>query len=121
MLTAINLYTRDADVSSMDPAALTDSAAAHPAPPAEPLADRRCARRVLVVVGLVTYPVVFVFGIIALIAATVEWMVQAWSERASGDAGYNREVRERFAHPPSSRCSPPSARRSSSTRSAGSC
>ena len=53
----------------------------------------------LVVIGLVTYPVVFVFGIVALLAATIEWMMQAWSERASGDAEYNSEVRERFAHP----------------------
>jgi hypothetical protein len=54
---------------------------------------------VLVVVGLVTYPVVFVLGIVALLAATIEWMMQAWAERASGDAEYNSEVRERFAHP----------------------
>ncbi len=34
MLPAINLYTRDANVSSMDPTAATESAAARPAPPA---------------------------------------------------------------------------------------
>ena len=54
---------------------------------------------VLVVVGLVTYPVVFVFGILALLAATVEWMVQAWSERASADVPFNADVRSRIAHP----------------------
>jgi hypothetical protein len=54
---------------------------------------------VLVVVGLVTYPVVFVFGLIALIVAAAEWMVQAWSERASGDPQYNAAVRGRLAHP----------------------
>ena len=54
---------------------------------------------VLVVVGLVTYPLVFIFGIIVLLAATVEWMVQAWSERASADSSYNAAVRGRIAHP----------------------
>ena len=54
---------------------------------------------VLVVVGLVTYPVVFIFGIIALLAAAVEWMVQAWSERASADVAFNADVRGRIAHP----------------------
>ena len=76
------------------------SAAAHRAPGAEHVADRRRrSARVLVVVGLVTYPVVFIFGVIALLAATVEWMVQAWSERASADAAYNAE-RPRAHRPP---------------------
>ena len=77
---------------------------------------------VLVVVGLVTYPVVFMFGIIALLAAAVEWMVQAWSERASADVAFNADVRGRIAHPLEF---PILGRRrrsaSSSTRSAGSC
>jgi hypothetical protein len=54
---------------------------------------------VLVTVGLVTYPVVFVFGILALIAAAAEWMVQAWSERASADVVFNDDLRGRIAHP----------------------
>jgi hypothetical protein len=99
VLAAINLYTRDADVSAMDSAALTDSAAAHrpPWPSLWPAVGALGA--LLVVVGLVTYPIVFVLGVVALLAATVEWMLQAWSERASGDETYNSEVRQRFAHP----------------------
>jgi hypothetical protein len=54
---------------------------------------------VLVVVGLVTFPVIFIFGLAALLAAMVEWMVQAWSERASADTRFNEEVRGRIAHP----------------------
>ena len=42
---------------------------------------------------------IFVFGIIALLATTVEWMVQAWSERASADSSYNASLRGRLAHP----------------------
>ena len=41
----------------------------------------------------------FIFGIIALIAAAAEWMVQAWSERASADVAFNADVRGRIAHP----------------------
>jgi hypothetical protein len=99
VLTGINLYTRDADVSAMDPAALTDAAAARPAPWPSLSPVIGAAGATLVVIGLVTYPIVFVLGIVALIAATVEWMLQAWSERASGDEAYNTDVRRRFAHP----------------------
>lgn len=98
-LTGIVLWTRDADVSSMDPTATTESAAARPAPPASIWPIVGALGGVLVVVGLVTYPVVFVFGIIALVATAVEWMVSAWSERASADPRYNVTVRERLSHP----------------------
>ena len=99
VLTVINLYTRDADVSALDEIALTDSPAAHrpPWPSLWPIVG--ALGGVLLAVGLVTYPVVFMLGIVALIAAVVEWTLQAWSERASGDRSYNTEVRERFAHP----------------------
>jgi hypothetical protein len=99
VLTGINLYSRDADVSAMDPTALTDAAAARPAPWPSLWPVIGAAGATLVVIGLVSYPIVFVLGIVALIAATVEWMLQAWSERASGDEAYNTDVRRRFAHP----------------------
>ena len=83
----------------MDTAALTDSAAAHRAPWPSLWPAVGALGAVLVVVGLVTYPAVFVLGIVALLAATVEWTLEAWSERASGDETYNSEVRQRFAHP----------------------
>src|SRR5688500_18590614 len=98
-LAAIVLYTRDADVSSMDPSATTQSAAARPAPPASVWPIVGALGGVLIVVGLVTYPVVFVFGIIALVATTVEWMVSAWAERASADRHFNLGVRQRLSHP----------------------
>ena len=98
-LACIVLYTRDADVSSMDPSAATESAAARPAPPSSIWPIIGALGGVLVVVGLVTYPVVFVFGIIALVATTVEWMVSAWAERASSDRHFNVGVRQRLSHP----------------------
>jgi hypothetical protein len=98
VLTSLNLYTRDADVSAMDTAALTESAAAHRAPWSSLWPGVGAVGAALLVVGLVTYPIVFVFGVVVLFAATAEWMLQAWSERASGDTAYNAEVRQRLAH-----------------------
>lgn len=99
LLTGINIYARDADVSSMDPAAATDSAAARPAPRSSMWPAVGALGGVLVVIGLVTYPVVFVFGLIAMLGATVEWMIAAWSERASADSTYNAGIRQRLSHP----------------------
>jgi hypothetical protein len=53
----------------------------------------------MVTVGVVTFPAITILGLIVLFAATAEWMVQAWSERASADQAYNTAVRERIAEP----------------------
>lgn len=99
MLAGVNLWARDSDVSAMDPALVAQSPAAASPPPAAMWPIIAAAGGVLVVVGLVSYPVVFIFGIIALLAAAAEWMVQGWSDRASADAAFNADVRTRMAHP----------------------
>ena len=123
LLAGVNIYTRDADVSAMDTAALTESARPQPAPPGAACGrssprsaasssssgsspTRRCSSS----------------ASSSCSAPTVEWMVQAWSERASADAELQRR-RPRPHRPPAG---VPAARRrsaspSSSTRSAGSC
>lgn len=53
----------------------------------------------LLLVGTITSPIVFVLGIVAVLAAFVEWAVQAWSDRASADAAFNAAVRRRFMYP----------------------
>jgi hypothetical protein len=98
-LAGINLFTRDADVSALDATALTDSAAATRTPPGNIWPIVAAIGGVLIVVGLVSYPAFVVFGVIALFGAALEWMLAAWSERASGDVVYNEEVRGRLAHP----------------------
>ena len=98
-LAGVNLFFRDSDVSAMDPTAATQSAAAAPPPSPSLWPLLGAAGAVMVVVGIVSYPVVFIFGIIALIAAAAEWMVQAWSERASADGSFNAVVRARISHP----------------------
>lgn len=54
---------------------------------------------VLLVVGAVLNNVFFVAGLIALGAVAVEWTMQAWAERATGDPAVNREIRNRIMFP----------------------
>jgi hypothetical protein len=53
----------------------------------------------LTVVGLVTSAPVFVFGLITLGIVLVEWTVQTWADKATGDPAANREIRNRFMNP----------------------
>jgi hypothetical protein len=54
---------------------------------------------VLTLVGAVLNNVFFVAGLIALGAVAIEWTMQAWSERATGDPAVNREIRNRMMLP----------------------
>lgn len=99
LLAAINVFVRDSNVSAMDHDAFAGSAAAQATarPSLWPLlAGLGGAATTL---GLVTYQAIFMIGVIALIAAALEWLVQNWSERASADPAYNAKVREVMAHP----------------------
>lgn len=53
----------------------------------------------LVVLGLVISNVMFVVGLFVLLGVIVEWMVLAWSDRATGDPETNRMVRARLMAP----------------------
>jgi hypothetical protein len=53
----------------------------------------------LTIVGLVTEAAVFVFGLITVGIALIEWTVQAWADRATGDPAANREIRNRLMNP----------------------
>lgn len=53
----------------------------------------------LLVLGLVTAQVYFVLGIVVVLAALTEWLVQAWSESASDDPAHNESARQRLLHP----------------------
>ena len=54
---------------------------------------------VLFILGLVVAQVYFIFGIVVVLAALTEWLVQAWSESASDDAAHNDSARRRLLHP----------------------
>jgi hypothetical protein len=53
----------------------------------------------LVVIGLVAEPLMFVFGLIVLGIVLVEWAVQSWADRATGDPETNRRIRNRLMNP----------------------
>ncbi|MCU1504144.1 MAG: hypothetical protein JWM12_3498 [Ilumatobacteraceae bacterium] len=99
LLFVVVTYLRDANVPPSAPDALTGSAAAQP-PPTPSMWPVVAAFGVgLLVVGAVTKPIVFKAAIVVLAASAVEWMVQAWSERASSDPAYNASLRKRIIHP----------------------
>jgi len=98
-LAGVNVFTRDANVGVDDPGATTASAAAQQAPPGSPWPVVSAIGVTTVMVGLVTYPVVTILGLVVLLAGVAEWMVQAWAERGSAEAAYNDEIRSRIANP----------------------
>lgn len=87
------------------PSALAEVAGTEVAPPALPPAHAAYWPALgafgtgLVVLGLVISNVMFIVGFLVLLAVTVEWMVLAWSDRATGDPETNRLVRRRIMGP----------------------
>jgi hypothetical protein len=49
--------------------------------------------------GLVLNSAVFILGLVILAIVVVEWMMQAWADRATGDPEVNRELRDRIMQP----------------------
>ncbi len=96
----VAVATRDAAPSALAELAGTDVAPmiSPPARPAYwPIVGAFGAS--LVVLGLVISNVLFIIGFFVLLASTVEWMVLAWSDRATGDPETNRLVRNRVMGP----------------------
>ena len=50
-------------------------------------------------VGLVLHPMVFVLGLALMALSLVEWTMDAWADRATGDSAANRELRSRIMTP----------------------
>jgi hypothetical protein len=53
----------------------------------------------LVVLGLVVGAGLVAVGMFVVSAALIEWMVQAWADRATGDPEANRQIRNRIMYP----------------------
>jgi len=99
-LGTLSVATRDADPSALAELAGTADTPAAVAPAHVaywPIAGAFGTG--LVVLGLVTSSVLFVVGFLVLLAVLVEWMVLAWSDRATGDPETNRLVRNRVMGP----------------------
>ena len=98
-LAGVNIFTRDSNVWE-DEISSVETAPAAARPPANSIWPMAFALgAVVLTVGLVTYQAVFVIGVVLLLAAGAEWTAEAWAERASADAAYNAEVRNRIANP----------------------
>lgn len=54
---------------------------------------------VLLILGLVVAQIYFILGIVVILSALAEWLVQSWSESASDDAAHNESARRRILHP----------------------
>jgi hypothetical protein len=88
------LYTRDAENVAE---AESGANAAVPSPSMWPLVAVIGA--VMMLVGTVTTEVVFILGMVAVAASFVEWMIQAWADRASSEPAYNASVRKKILNP----------------------
>ncbi len=99
LLAGVNMAVRDSNVSAMDADAVAAAAATRtaPAPGLWPLVVAGGAG--LIVLGLVTVQAFFLLGVVVVGLGMVEWMLDAWSERASADVSFNREARGRLAGP----------------------
>lgn len=53
----------------------------------------------LLAIGLVVGKPIFIAALVLGLAAALEWTVQAWSDRATGDPATNRAIRDRLMQP----------------------
>lgn len=53
----------------------------------------------LILVGLVSEPLLFIFGCVVVGIVVVEWTVQTWADHATGDPATNRRIRNRLMNP----------------------
>jgi hypothetical protein len=99
-LGGVSVATRDADPRALAQLAGTEEPP-EAVPPALlaywPLAGGFGAS--LVILGLVISNVLFIAGFLVLLAVLVEWMVLAWSDKATGDPAANKVVRDRLMGP----------------------
>lgn len=51
------------------------------------------------VIGLVLHPAVFGFGLVIIALSLLEWTMDAWADRATGDTAANRALRNRIMTP----------------------
>ncbi len=98
-LAGLNLVLRDSNVF-VDDAAPVDTTAAAQRPVGASIWPLLFAfGGVTIVVGLVSYQPITLIGIVAVVAAGAEWMLQAWAEDASSERTYNAGVRNRLSNP----------------------
>ena len=99
LLAGFNVWARDSNLSAMDTTAIATSDAATNPPGASIWPMVFAVGGAVVLVGLVTQQTVFTIGVVIVIAAGAQWMVQAWAEAAAEDNSVAAQVRSRIANP----------------------
>lgn len=98
-LAGINYFNRDGNVPAAQEGVEVNSAAAQAPVGASAWPLVTAVGAAGIVVGIVSTPVVFKVAVVVLLAGIVEWMVQGWSERGSGDRVFNGNLRRRMLFP----------------------
>jgi hypothetical protein len=94
LFAGVSISLRDGDSETGATASL-----GHPAPTSSMWPLITAVGAAMVLFGTITNSLVFVLGIVVLLAALVEWSVLAWSEGASSDAAFNSASRKRLLNP----------------------
>jgi multidrug transporter EmrE-like cation transporter len=98
-LGSVSLAVRDADAEAVAQVAGSETVPAAIPAPLSYWPAVTAFGVALVIVGLVASPVLFVFGLVALGIVLVEWAVQTWADRATGDPATNRQIRNHLMNP----------------------
>jgi hypothetical protein len=99
LLAGFNVWARDSNLSALDTTVIATSEAAAEPPAASIWPMVFAVGAATVLLGLVTQQSIFTIGVVVLLAAGAQWMVQAWAESASADSAVNAAVRNRVANP----------------------
>ena len=94
LIAGVSISMRDGDAENGAVASI-----GHPAPTSSMWPLITAVGVALVLFGTITNSLVFILGIVVLLAALVEWSVLAWSEGASSDAAFNTASRKRMLNP----------------------
>ena len=97
-IAGINAFIRDANVASDDVSQFSGSAAAAPRPSSSVWPLVVAVGGALIALGVVIHEVLTITGLVVVLAASAEWLLQGWAESASSDELHNREVRGRLAY-----------------------
>jgi|SoiMethySBSTD1v2_1073268.scaffolds.fasta_scaffold00705_3 hypothetical protein len=98
-LGAVATASRDAEAEAVAQVAGTDAVPAVTPAGASYWPPVAAFGAALVVIGLVSDGLLFIFGLIVLGIVLVEWAVQSWADRATGDPETNRRIRNRLMNP----------------------
>ena len=96
----VSLAVRDGDVQpTSSEVTVAEAAAATTPAPGSGWPAVAAFGVAVTVIGLAAGGALLWIGIGVLAAVVVEWTVQAWSERATGDRAYNRNLRNQLMYP----------------------